>query len=249
MQKTEIIPLYFGKFENFSKNRFTMTKDAGVFMDVAILAYLIKYKNEYILVDSGTPEPAVAENKDHREIKDGRSITDILSEHCLKPEDIKTIILTHLHWDHAYNLQYFAHAKIYVQLSELQYAVHPLWMHLGPYGYSKQNGNPCWFDGFNSMEIVNGDYVLNQDIQVLHLPGHTPGMQGVLVNTEEGKYLIASDNIPLYDSFDSVCPPEVHVSVADWYESYLKIKALSDFVLPGHDMKVLARCSYGVKNV
>lgn len=243
-----ITPLYFGRFKDFEKSRFTLSKDVGLLMDVAVLAYLVKRGDEYFLVDSGTPEPELAKTMDSREIFDGRSILEILAEQGLKPEDIGTVILTHVHWDHAFNLDYFKHAKILVQLSELQYALKPLWLDLGPYGYSKMNGDPCWFKGFTSMDIKEGDYVINEDISVYHLPGHTPGMQGVLVQTEEGRYLITSDNMPLYDSFDSVRPPAVHVSLKDWHDTYEKIKSLCDYILPSHDMKVLERKVYGVRS-
>jgi N-acyl homoserine lactone hydrolase len=245
--KCTIAPLYFGQFKNFEKSRFTLSKDVGVLIDVAILAYLVKRGDELILVDSGTPEPKLAETMDNCGIFEGRSIIDILAEIDLTPQDINTVILTHVHWDHAYNLNYFKHAKIYVQLSELQYAVKPLWLDRGPYRYSKEYGNPCWFEGFTSMEIMEGDFVLNEDISVYHLPGHTPGMQGVLVNTDEGKYMITSDNMPLYDNYESMRPTAVHVSIKDWYGSYQKIKTLADFILPGHDMLVLKRKAYGIK--
>lgn len=241
-----IKPLYFGYFKDFDKSRFTMSKDVGVFLDVAVLAYLVRTsEGKNILVDSGTPTPEQSKTMDNREIFDQRGIIDILDDEGLKPDDIDDIILTHVHWDHAYNLQFFPHANIYVQKSELQYAVDPLWMHKVPYGYSEKNGNPCWFDGFMHMTVIDGDWRYSDEISVFHLPGHTPGMQGVLVDTQEGKYMIASDNVPLFDSFESIKPPVVHVSIEDWYKSYLKIKELSDFVLPGHDMKVLDRDIYG----
>jgi N-acyl homoserine lactone hydrolase len=241
-----IKPLYFGYFKDFDKSRFTMTMDIGVYLDVAILAYLVQTNDgKIVLVDSGTPSPELMKHMDNREIFDHRDMIDVLADEGLAPDDISDIILTHLHWDHAFNLNYFPNAGIYVQKSELQYAVDPLWIHKAPYGYSKKNGNPCWFDGFMQMTVKDGDWVYNEDISVYHLPGHTPGMQGVLVNTKEGKYMIASDNIPLYDCFDYIKPPVVHVSVDDWYKSYLRIKELADYVLPGHDMKVLDRKVYG----
>ncbi len=246
--KCTITPLYFGKFKKFEKSRFTLTKDTGLIIEVAILAYLIKKDDELILVDSGPPEPKLAKKAaDNCGISEGRSIIDILSKMGLVPQDINTVILTHVHWDHAYNLNYFKHAKIYVQLSELQYAIKPLWLDREPYfRYSEIiGGTPCWFEGYSSMEIIDGDYIINEDISIYHLPGHTPGMQGVLVNTEEGKYMIASDNLPLYDNFESMLPTTVHVSIKDWYDSYQRIKTHSDFILPGHDLLALKRKVYG----
>ncbi len=241
-----ITPLYFGRFKDFEKSRFTLSKDVGVLLDVAVLAYLVREGDRLILVDSGTPEPELAATMDNRKIHEGRSILGILAEQGLAPRDINEVVLTHLHWDHAFNLDHFQHATLYVQEAELQYAVNPLWLDRLPYGYSKQNGQPCWFAGFHQMKVMRGDYVLSENISVHHLPGHTPGMQGVLVNTREGRYMLPSDNLPLYDCFESVRPTAVHVSLRDWYDSYEKIRGLCDFILPGHDMKVLARKRYGI---
>ena len=45
-----IEPLYFGKFADFEKSRFTMSKDIGQIIEVAILAYLIRLDNGKIII-------------------------------------------------------------------------------------------------------------------------------------------------------------------------------------------------------
>lgn len=42
--------------------------------------------------------------------------------HGVAPENIKTVIMTHLHWDHAGNNGLFQNARFYVQQRELDYA-------------------------------------------------------------------------------------------------------------------------------
>ena len=40
---------------------------------------------------------------------------DGLAQWGLKPEDIKTVFMTHLHWDHSWNMDKLPNATFYVQ--------------------------------------------------------------------------------------------------------------------------------------
>lgn len=60
------------------------------------------------------------------------------------------------------------------------------------------------------------------------LPGHTPGLQGVLVKTLNGRVMIASDHCPLYENFDSLVPTGIIHDLEAWYASTARIKDLAD---------------------
>lgn len=45
---------------------------------------------------------------------------------------------------------------------------------------------PPWARQKTKWKIIDGDQRLCDRIRLLLLPGHTPGLQGVLVNTAEG---------------------------------------------------------------
>ena len=97
------------------------------------------------------------------------------------------------------------------------------------------------------MRVVDGDAEVAPGISLALLPGHTPGIQGVRVETEEGVYLIASDTYPLYENYEKMSPSGIHVDLKEWFASYEKTKKICDFILPGHDMRVLDRKIYGVR--
>ena len=46
-----------------------------------------------------------------------------LSTLGVRPEEIDHVVVSHLHFDHAGGLQFFPHATIYVQETELRFAV------------------------------------------------------------------------------------------------------------------------------
>jgi len=63
------------------------------------------------------------------------------------------------------------------------------------------------------MFVINGDYDLRSGLKILFIPGHTPGTQGLNVNTKKGKYLIASDTFPTFENIEKGIPPGIHVDL------------------------------------
>ena len=117
----------------------------------------------------------------------------------LKPEDIDLLVLTHLHLDHAGNLDLFcgtpAGNGVIVHELELKQALFDVFV--GPddmaNGYLKSD-----FVGLPEIAFdpIGGDVELAEDLHLLWLPGHTPGTLGVMVHLENsGTIIYASDAI------------------------------------------------------
>lgn len=244
--KHSIIPISHGDFKDFEKSLFTYRTDPGKKIDVPILSYIIKTKTENILVDSGPPNPDVLSRMNTRKIHNDIYFKDELRKMDIDPYEVKTIVLTHLHWDHGCNMELFPNARILVQRREIDYAIDPLPTDFIPYGIGLGEDEPLWFAGFKRYEFINDNYEIAPGIRAVLTPGHTPGMQSVCVDTEEGVYGICSDTFPLYENYEKVIPSGIHVSLADWYESYKRILEICDFILPGHDKKTLEKEVYGV---
>lgn len=242
-----IRPIFHGVFIDFDKSLFTYKQDPGVKIDVPLVSYLVEGDGLTVLVDAGPPNPKLAKGMTHRKVERATFLKKELQKMGVETEQIDFIILTHLHWDHSYNLELFPGVPIYVQKRELQYAVAPLPSDSVPYCYDPRNGKPSWFTGFQQMRVVDGDAEVAPGISLALLPGHTPGIQGVRVETEEGVYLIASDTYPLYENYEKMSPSGIHVDLKEWFASYEKTKKICDFILPGHDMRVLDRKIYGVR--
>jgi glyoxylase-like metal-dependent hydrolase (beta-lactamase superfamily II) len=212
-------------------------------IDIPILVYLIEGNGKTLLVDSGPPNPARATKMSTRAISDGKYLHEELQK--MGASKIESILLTHAHWDHSYNLELFPAVPIYVQKKELQYAVAPLPSDSRTYPMNPKDGLPGWVEGFLQMKVIDGDYDFADGIRLVFLPGHSPGSQGVLVNTKEGAALICGDAFPLYENYEEGIAAGNHVDLREWYASYEKAKKICDFILPGHDPKVLDRGKYG----
>lgn len=241
-----ITPLKIGEYQQFEKSRFTYDKHHGQKIDVALITWLVRGDTHCILVDSGPPIHASQGDRHHLKMvvrEDG--LAGALREQSVKPDDIDTVILTHLHWDHAYNLELFPHARIYVQKRELEYAVNPLPLHRITYEVNFTDVVPYWANHLGRYSVLDGNAEICEGIQVLLLPGHTPGLQGVLVDTKQDKYLIASDCFPLFENIEQDIPNGIHADLTDWYASLATVKNLRAAILPGHDPAVFKKKEYG----
>ena len=94
---------------------------------------------------------------------------------------IEAVINTHLHFDHCSGNRRFAGVPTYVQRAELAAVAQPDYL-------------VEWarFDGADYREL-DGDTELFDGISVLSTPGHSPGHQCVLVETDEGLVVLGGD--------------------------------------------------------
>lgn len=216
--------------------------DAGGMIKVPDVAWLLTNETgRQILVDTGPCDPEHA-NRFHSPIEKApeQQLEYVLKKEGLDPEKIATVILTHLHWDHGYGVYKLPHAKVYVQRDELQYGVAPFTVHRGAYELNDTSKPPYFFKFYHQIELVDGDVKFCSGIDLIKLPGHSPGSQGVLVQTEKGRYLITGDLYYGMANYNEDIPTGVYTSLYDYYDSFAKVKNLgSDLtLLPGHDYNV-----------
>lgn len=244
-----IKPVLHGYFENFEKSIFTYRTDAGTKLKVPLVSYLVQGEGRTFLVDSGPANPEYAKVRGHREVVEATFLNEELERLGVETSDIEFVILTHMHWDHSYNLELFPGIPVYVQKAELEYAVNPIPSDSANYCFkTPDNGPPSWFPAFRRFKVINGEYDLLPGVRLVPLPGHTCGLQGVLVETEEGRYMITSDMYPMFENYENGCPSGICVDMLAWHASHEKVLKLADHILPGHDMAVLGRKVYGTKD-
>jgi glyoxylase-like metal-dependent hydrolase (beta-lactamase superfamily II) len=107
-------------------------------------------------------------------------LAEALRKIGLKPDDIVAVIVSHLHFDHCGQLSELS-APVYVQRTE--------------YEASREEGYtvPEWAElPEDRLRLLDGDQEIIPGIQLLLTPGHTPGHQSVLVETTNGRVLLAA---------------------------------------------------------
>lgn len=112
-----------------------------------------------------------------------------------KPEDIKTVVLSHMHLDHAGNLHLFEHADVYVHRKDFEYG--QTLVHLSP--DPAKHGAYVKADmevHVKQFHLVEEDFELLPGIEIISVPGHTPGLLGVIVHLqEEGTLIFPQDAV------------------------------------------------------
>ena len=216
---------------------------AGDVKEIPCIAWLLKEEEtgRVILVDSGPSKDPERDSRYHNPVTRtaDQQLEALLAAEGVKMEDVKEIILTHLHWDHAYGVKEFPWAKVYVQRDELQYSIAPFSVHAACYELNDKENPPFYFSFYHQFQILDGDTPFAPGVELITLPGHSPGSQGVLVDTAKGKCLIAGDLFNSMENFWEDIPTGVNTSLYDCACSFARVRALGDItILPGHDDRV-----------
>jgi len=223
------------------KGMFTYRNSYGEELLFPIFSWFIDIGKEKILIDC--PGPAAEMEKYSTaglKGKDIGSIEKYLHQRGVSPEDITTIILTHLHYDHITGANDFPNARFIIQRQELLFA-------LNPHPLFKKSYRSELFKKLN-FEEVQGDTAVLPGIAVLLTPGHSPGAQSVVIDTSKGKAVIAGfcsvkENFfppePIHTSFP-VIPPGIMTDAIQAYNSVLRVKEAADMVIPLHEKETLS---------
>jgi glyoxylase-like metal-dependent hydrolase (beta-lactamase superfamily II) len=211
-------------------------------MPMDYFVWLIRGDGRDILVDTGFNQRAA----DARGRKLLRCPITALSALDLASEQVSDVIITHMHYDHAGNVDLLPRARFHVQESELQYSVSRYMAH-------KPLRHAYAFEDVGHMvrrlyqdEVVfhDGESRLAPGIELVRVGGHTQGLQIVRVHTARGWVVLASDASHYYENFELAAPfPIVH-NVGDMLEGYRTMHRLAespDHIVPGHDPAVLRR--------
>jgi len=205
----------------------------GIKRSTVTYCWYIDGADKNILVDTGA-DAETARNWRGLPAENIMSLEDALAGLKLKPGDIDIVIQTHLHWDHCSNTHKCRNAKILVTEKELAFARSPHPMMVGyPWHLLK---------GLNFVPI-NGQYEVAPGIELIPVPGHSPGTQAVCVNTEGGRAVLTGfcclkENFELPEELKEKMPviaPGIHLNAVDAYESALRAKEMADILIPIHD--------------
>ncbi|MBM7567733.1 N-acyl homoserine lactonase family protein [Paenibacillus sacheonensis] len=157
----------------------------------------------------------------------------------LRPADIDTVILTHLHYDHVANIPLFAEADIYVNRRGWEFALrreypifdsfpHPLLRYM-----EREMGG--------RLRLLDDEAEIMPGLSVFRTGGHTRCSQAVLIDTHQGRAAISGDVAFLYENFEREHPIGFGMSAEESVAAIRRLKREASILLTGHDAAVLER--------
>ena len=144
-------------------------------------------------------------------------------------KEIDTVVLTHLNWDHCFNVDLFPNAQIMVGVDEMEKGT--------------LSGVP---DGFTTpfksylstldIKTVHDGFKITPNVSIVYTPGHTPGHIAVSAKDNKNHVMMTGDAVPNLRAYRRGMPDFAFYNESMARESVDKIKSLKpDLIIPGHD--------------
>lgn len=236
----QVFAIRYAYVDRVCRENFIDTHDAhDLPMPMDYFIWLIRREEQVFLVDTGFNQ-AAADARGRRLLRCPIRALEALG---LSTADVTEVIITHMHYDHAGNVDLLPQARFHLQESEMRFATGRYML----YRPLRQS--------FNVEDVVNlvrgvhqqrvvfheGDVELTPGIELLHIGGHTMGLQAVRVHTARGWVVLASDASHYYSNMEEDCPFPVVLDVGAMLDGYRKLLARAsspDHIVPGHDPRV-----------
>ena len=208
-------------------------------MPIDFNIWIVRNAHRTVIVDTGFGPRASAERDRPLDIDP----IDALVQVGIDPDTVEDVVITHLHFDHAGNIDRFGKARFHIQDAEVDFAT-----------------GRCMCDAFirrpfdvedvvalvrrtyaDRVVFHDGDDDLLPGLTLHSFPGHRAAVQGLRVNTPRGPVLLASDATHYFANVLNMKPFNLTVDSRDTLDSYRKLMAVSggaDRLIPGHDPKI-----------
>lgn len=185
--------------------------------------YVIKHPKGNVLFDTGNNDRIISDpsywGDAFKSLKPVNTpdvaIDTQLKKIGLSPNDIKYVVVSHLHLDHGGNVGKFPNSTIIVQKDEIQNAFWPQPGTGGPYMVGDvmplraPNSN---YPNAVKMIQLNGDYDIFGDgsMVVKRWVAHTPGSQMMTVKLKNsGTIILTGDNVYFRENVEKNLPPNI----------------------------------------
>jgi glyoxylase-like metal-dependent hydrolase (beta-lactamase superfamily II) len=240
----EIYAIRYAELPDFPVAGLVKGADPSRKLDIAMAVWLVKGNGRNILVDSGFYRDQFFKQW---KVKDFMKPSDAVALAGVKPEEITDVIITHMHWDHADGMDLFPKAKIWIQKDEYTYYTGEAWQQRNTHGGVDRDDVLAIvkLNMEGRVGLVNGD---SQEI----IPGvicytggkHTWQSQFVSVETKDGKVILASDNMYMYENMEKHVPIAATLDADSNLRAQDRMKQIAaspKLVIPGHDPAMFER--------
>ena len=236
MEPFEVFAIRYGHLGNRHPGQSYILADPHEYgPDLDYFVWVARRSDCLFVIDTGfAEESAIRRKREHL-----RSPVEALRLLGIDPDKVSDVILTHLHYDHAGNLDRFPSARYHVQDREVSYATGRLMCH----HFLREA-----YDLENALEMVRKVYAgraVFHDGESEVVPGltlHPPPAPPSRAWSKRGWVVLAADAAHLFGNFENDRAFPVVYSVAEMLEGYKLLYRLADspnHIVPGHDPLVM----------
>jgi glyoxylase-like metal-dependent hydrolase (beta-lactamase superfamily II) len=175
---------------------------------------LVETGGELGLIEAGLPHTLTSRQRAALAVERASSLEEDLMALGIGCRDIRWVILTHLHPDHAGGVVVqqddvravlFADARHVVQRLEVELFQNPEYPRRDP--NAAQDFEVLLAAGL--VELVDGEATVAPGVRVVRTGGHTPGHQAVILEGQQETAICLGDLLPTRHHLDPVCVPAV----------------------------------------
>jgi glyoxylase-like metal-dependent hydrolase (beta-lactamase superfamily II) len=240
----EVYALRYGLHDRPARENFLRAPDLhDAPMPLDYFVWLLRAGGRDIVVDTGF-SPAIGEARGRRMI---RPVAEALRRMDVDPAAVRDVVITHLHYDHAGNLDLFPAARFHLQEREMAFAT-------GRHMCAGCIRMPFEVEDVVAMvralyaghvEFHDGDAEIAPGVAVHRVGGHTDGLQMASVVTARGRVVLASDAVHFYANVERDNPFPIFFDLGAVAQGWRMARRLAEGdetrIVPGHDPEVLRR--------
>jgi glyoxylase-like metal-dependent hydrolase (beta-lactamase superfamily II) len=199
--------------------------------------WCLKGKKESVVVDVGVTPDLAGE----RNLPGYTNPVEMLSRIGVKADEVRHVVISHLHWDHASGLVLFPNATFYIQNAEYRFWLEDEVARRPPF---KQFLDEASRDDLAALQrtkrltLLKGDQEIRPGVECVLSPGHSVALHAVAVNTEKGKAVLGSDCAHLFRNYREDWPSSLVIDLIALMKTYDKLRSIAssdDLIFPGHD--------------
>jgi len=237
MTQYAVVPVEIGR-RMADSALFLYLTDFGIEIEIAYRLWVVRSGDRVIVVDTGPP----LEEGHRRGLTRVRDIDEALAEVGVTAADVGTLVLTHMHWDHAANAAKFPNAVCSAQRREIEFfqshaREHPAMNRF----FSHQTYlNRLIEEG--RIRAIDSDQTIAPGFEALRVGGHTPGSQMLAIDTADGRAVITGDVVPLHRNYIENIPSGIIVDALEAIKALDRVRELQPAVIyTGHDLEPCLR--------
>lgn len=236
MRLWNVFALRYATHHRKSHENFLHPDAHDVPMPIDFFVWALQSNGETIVVDTGF-------NAESGARRGRRLLTPVdaaLANVGAKAAEVRDVVITHLHYDHAGNLDIFPNARFHLQDREMSFAT------------GRHMCFGCMRGAFEVDDVVrmvravyaervvfhDGDDEIAEGVTLHRVGGHTDGLQMVRVETQRGPVVLTSDACHFYANMDQANPFPILFNVGDLVQGWARARKLAgaeERVVVGHD--------------